>query len=85
MTAQPLRMTAPGDVGSSLTRRIREAASEDGIRVPEWQEELARTLPDEVAGRWWRRRAGRVPVERQPMTKGVVTQPRDAAVTSRST
>ena len=70
VTAQPLRMTAPGDVGSSLTRRIREAASEDGIRVPEWQEELARTLPDEVAGRWWRRRAGRVPVERQPMTKG---------------
>lgn len=54
--AQPLRMTASGDVGSSLTRRIREAAGEDEVRVPEWQEELARAVPDDAGKRrWWRR------------------------------
>ncbi|KRE36802.1 hypothetical protein ASG73_10710 [Janibacter sp. Soil728] len=70
VSAQPLRMTASGDVGSSLTRRIREAASEEGIRVPEWQEELARVLPDEADHRWWRRRGPRVRRERPPMAKG---------------
>lgn len=72
VSAQPLRMTAPGDVASSLTRRIREAASEDVVTVPAWQEELARTVPDDAGRRrrWWRRRE-RVRQEVSPSrTKG---------------
>ncbi|CAM4050315.1 protein kinase domain-containing protein [Janibacter anophelis] len=57
--AQPLRMTATGDVATSLTRRIREAAAEDEVRTPQWQLELTRAETDEPRRRWWRRQSRR--------------------------
>lgn len=54
--AQPLRMTCSGDVASGLTRRIREAAAEDGEQIPTWQRELAaRASGRRVRRRRWRR------------------------------
>lgn len=68
VAAQPLRMTATGDVATSLTRRIREAAAEDDVRTPQWQIELTRGETDDPCRRWWRRRSrGRTGARR---TKG---------------
>ena len=57
VAAQPLRMTAMGDVATSLTRRIREAAAEDDVRTPQWQLDLTRAETDEPHPRRWRRPA----------------------------
>lgn len=69
-SAQPLRMTSPGDVASSLTRRIREAAAEDEVRVPAWQVELVRARLPEPARRWWQRRQDEAKGDPLPMSKG---------------
>src|SRR5699024_4859614 len=54
---EPLRMTSPGDVGSSLTRRLREGARE----VPEWQRDLEGARPAGPRRRWWQRRRRAAP------------------------
>src|SRR5699024_8783122 len=57
VVAEPLRMTSPGDVGSSLTRRLREGARE----VPEWQRDLEGARPAGPRRRWWQRRRRAAP------------------------
>lgn len=68
--AQALRMTSPGDVASSLTRRIREAAAEGGVGMPEWQQELATPRVAEVRRRWWQRRDDEPKGESLPVSRG---------------
>ena len=68
--AQALRMTSPGDVASSLTRRIREAAAEDGVRMPEWQQELVTPRVAAVRRRWWQRRDDEAKGDPLPVSRG---------------
>ncbi|WP_338751920.1 serine/threonine-protein kinase [Janibacter alittae] len=67
--AEPIRMTSPGDVASSLTRRIRESARAGSLVVPEWQRELTSPVASTRRRRWWQRR---------PRAKGVSAPPRTA-------
>lgn len=68
--AQALRLTSPGDVASSLTRRIREAAAEDGVRMPEWQQELVTPRVAAVRRRWWQRRDDEAKGDPLPVSRG---------------
>ncbi len=52
--ATPLRMTSPGDVGSGLTRRLRESAGV--LEMSDWQRELVTASAPAPRRPWWRRR-----------------------------